>query len=109
MTRDRLWALLQAAAPGIRRVARADVPEDAVIYAETLEPQSGHRVCRCTLRIAIPLGRMPEGLQDDPRAQALRRMCQENGIGWTHTLSPNENLGGPVYDCTLTVDNLVEE
>ena len=80
-----------------------------MIYSETLEPQGGHRVSRCTLRIAIPLDYMPDGLQDDPRAIALREMCRVNGIGWSHTLAPNDTLGQPVYDCTLVIENLMED
>lgn len=108
MTRDNLWALLQAAVPGIRRVARADVFDPAVIYTETLSPQGSHRVYQYTLSVVIPLERMPDELQDDARVIALRKMCNANGIAWQHTLSPNDELGCPVYDCTLTVDNLME-
>lgn len=109
MTRDNLWALLQSAVPGIRRVARADVFEPAVIYAETLTPQGSHRVYQYSLNIAVPLERMPEELQDDARVIALRKMCGENGIAWQHTLSANDELGCPVYECMITVQNLKED
>lgn len=85
----------------------SDAP--AVVYAETLSPQGSHRVYSYRLQIAIPLVRMPDDLQDDPRVIALRKMCKANGISWTHTLSLNEDLRGPIYDCAIEVDNLVED
>lgn len=102
MTRDKLWALLEGAVPGLQRAARVDGGAPAVIVTETLDPRADHRQDEYTLGIAVPVPRALPGLADDPRVVALRRLCGEKGLRYTQSLAPSEVWGCPVYTCTLT-------
>lgn len=103
MTRDDVWNLLQEAIPGVVRAQRVDSKAPAVIVAEALSPLSTHKFDVLDLSIEIPLVRMPDKLDEDPRAAALRRQCVAQKWAHTYVLGVSENWGGPSYTYTVTV------